>query len=59
MWRDVCLANRDALLGELRQYQDELARLGAALEQSDGEALERAFAAARAARRAWLARDGE
>lgn len=58
MWRDVCLANRDALLGELRRYQDELARLGAALEQSDGEALERAFAAARAARRAWLARDG-
>jgi prephenate dehydrogenase len=59
MWRDICLANRDALLGELRRYQDELARLGAALEQSDGAALERAFAAARAARRAWLARDGE
>lgn len=59
MWRDVCLANRDALLGELRQYQDELARLGAALERLDGEALERAFAAARAARRAWMARDGE
>jgi len=59
MWRDICLANRDALLGELRRYQDELARLGAALEQSDGEALERAFAAARAARRAWMARDGE
>ena len=59
MWRDICLANRDALLGELRLYQDELVRLGAALEQSDGEALERAFAAARAARRAWLAQDGE
>jgi prephenate dehydrogenase len=59
MWRDVCLANRDALLAELRRYQDELARLGAALERSDGAALERAFAAARAARRAWLARDGE
>jgi prephenate dehydrogenase len=59
MWRDVCLANRDALLPELRRYQDELARFGAALERSDGAALERAFAAARAARRAWLARDGE
>jgi prephenate dehydrogenase len=58
MWRDVCLANRDVLLAELRRYQDELARLGAALERSDGEALERAFAAARAARRAWLARGG-
>jgi prephenate dehydrogenase len=59
MWRDICLANRDALLGELRRYQDELARLGAALEQSDGETLERAFAAARTARRAWMARDPE
>ena len=59
MWRDICLANRDALLGELRRYLDELARLGAALEQSDGETLERAFAAARAARRAWMARDPE
>jgi prephenate dehydrogenase len=59
MWRDICLANREALLGELRRYQDELARLGAALERSDGAALERAFAAARAARRDWLARDGE
>jgi len=59
MWRDICVANRDALLAELRRYQDELARLGAALEQSDGGALERAFAAARAARRAWRTGDGE
>jgi prephenate dehydrogenase len=59
MWRDICIANREALLGELRRYQAELARFGAALERSDGSALERAFAAARAARRAWLARDGE
>jgi prephenate dehydrogenase len=59
MWRDICLANRDALLAELRRYQDELGRLGTALERSDGAALEQAFAAARAARRAWLARDGE
>jgi prephenate dehydrogenase len=58
MWRDVCLANRDAVLAELRRYQDALARFGAALEQSDGEVLERAFAAARAARRAWVGRNG-
>jgi prephenate dehydrogenase len=55
MWRDICLANRTALLGELRRYQDELARLGAALEQGDAPALQRAFEAARAARRAWSA----
>jgi prephenate dehydrogenase len=58
MWRDICLANRDALLAELRRYQDELERLGTALERADGETLERAFAAARAERRAWMARDG-
>jgi prephenate dehydrogenase len=58
MWRDICLANRAALLGELRRYQDALARLGALLEQSDPAGLERLFAAARAARRAWTERNG-
>jgi prephenate dehydrogenase len=53
MWRDICLANRAPLLAELRRYQDELARFGAMLEQGDASALERAFAAARSARRAW------
>lgn len=51
MWRDICLANRAPLLGELRRYQDELARLGAMLEQGDAAALERAFAESRTARR--------
>jgi prephenate dehydrogenase len=58
MWRDVCLANRDALLGELRRYQDTLARLGALLEQADAAGLERLFEAARTARRAWTERNG-
>ncbi len=58
MWRDICVANREALLGELRRYQDTLARLGALLEQSDGAGLERLFEAARAARRAWTERNG-
>jgi len=58
MWRDICLANRDALLGELRRYQDALAQLGALLEQSDGAGLERLFEAARAAHRAWTERNG-
>jgi prephenate dehydrogenase len=56
MWRDICLANRPALLGELRRYQNALAELGALLEQSDGAGLERLFTAARAARRAWTER---
>ena len=58
MWRDICVANREALLGELRRYQDALAQLGALLEQSDGAGLERVFEAARAARRAWTDRNG-
>ena len=58
MWRDICVANREALLGELRRYQDTLAQLGALLEQSDGAGLGRLFEAARAARRAWTERNG-
>ncbi|HSD54268.1 MAG TPA: prephenate dehydrogenase/arogenate dehydrogenase family protein [Burkholderiales bacterium] len=58
MWRDICLANRAALLGELRRYQDELALLGAMLEQGDAKALQRALEEARAARRAWAAQRG-
>jgi prephenate dehydrogenase len=58
MWRDICVGNREALLGELRRYQDALAQLGALLEQSDGAGLERLFETARAARRAWTERNG-
>lgn len=58
MWRDICVANRAALLGDLRRYQDELARLGAMLEQGDAAGLQRAFEEARAARRVWSAQRG-
>ena len=53
MWRDICLANRKALLGELDRYQDELNELRDALARNDGEALEKTFDVARTARRAW------
>jgi prephenate dehydrogenase len=56
MWRDICLANRDALLAELDAYEAELGLLRGALERGDGDRLERAFGAARAARQAWLDR---
>lgn len=56
MWRDICLANRDALLAELDAYEAELGRLRGALERCDGDSLERVFGAARAARQAWLDR---
>ena len=53
MWRDICLANRAALLEELDRYTAQLASLREALASGDGAALEAAFASARTARRAW------
>lgn len=57
MWRDIALANRDALLTDLESYQSELERLVQSLRAADAQALERMFEAARAARTAWLARN--
>jgi len=54
MWRDICLANREALLGELDAYQTRLTLLRASLDAGDGAALEASFARARAARVARL-----
>lgn len=53
MWRDICLANRTALLGELDRYRACLDQLHDALQRGDGEALEATFAVARSARRDW------
>ncbi len=43
MWRDISLANRDALLREVKQYADELYVLYQALENSDAAKLEEIF----------------
>lgn len=55
MWRDICVANRQALIGELEAYSAELARLRALLADGDGAALEATFALARTVRNDWLA----
>jgi prephenate dehydrogenase len=55
MWRDICVANRQALIGELDAYTAELARLRALLADGDGAALEATFAHARTVRDDWLA----
>jgi prephenate dehydrogenase len=59
MWRDICVANREKLLAELDRYAEKLCLLRPLLERGDGEALERLFAEARAARGRWLAGDYE
>ncbi|WP_455279961.1 prephenate dehydrogenase [Cupriavidus necator] len=53
MWRDICVANRDALLRELNTYQSVLAHLKAQIEKGDGDALERIFTRASKTRLAW------
>lgn len=52
MWRDICLANRDALLVALRQYHDDLGALAAAIENGDGKWLCETFTRARHTRAA-------
>lgn len=53
MWRDICMANREALLRELRQYADELHVLYQALDNNDAVKLEEIFSLARETRNAW------
>ena len=58
MWRDICIANRDALLPELERYGAELEQLRRILQAGDATGLERIFVAARAARQHWSDRHG-
>jgi len=54
MWRDISLANRDALLGELDAYLAQLNGLRARLAEADGAALEAVYGNAQRARCAWI-----
>jgi prephenate dehydrogenase len=55
MWRDICVANRTALLEELDGYTAVLAQLREAIDSGNGAALEAVFARSRAARSDWQA----
>jgi prephenate dehydrogenase len=59
MWRDICVANRDALLVELERFQAKLEALRPLVARGDGAALEKLFAEGRAARHRWLAGEYE
>ena len=54
MWRDICIANRQALLQELDAYMVELMRTRVLLAGADAAGLETLFLTARARRDAWL-----
>ena len=43
MWRDICVANKDALLKALSSFQDNLSDMQKMIESSDGDALLEAF----------------
>ena len=53
MWRDISLANRDALMGEVKRYADELYVVYQALENNDAAKLEEIFSLAREVRSGW------
>jgi len=54
MWRDISLANRDALLTELDAYLAQLGKLRAQLAAFDGRGLEAVYTNAQRARREWI-----
>jgi prephenate dehydrogenase len=54
MWRDICLANRHALIQEVDAYMTELLKTRVLLASGDAAGLEAMFATARARRDAWL-----
>ena len=53
MWRDICLANRTAILKELDQYLSVAGRLRELIANEDAAGLEKAFTKASKARQAW------
>lgn len=59
MWRDIGLANREALLDELARLRGPLEALERALRDNDAERLEALLAVAAWARRAWGRQRGE
>lgn len=53
MWRDICMANRDALMGELGSYMQELETIHEALAEGDASKLQQIFSLAREVRGNW------
>lgn len=53
MWRDISLANKEALLAEISAYEAKLAHIKMLLQNTDSDALEALFARASIARNNW------
>jgi prephenate dehydrogenase len=50
MWRDICLANGDAILAMVERFESEMSSIKAAVTAGDSEALLQIFSQAKAAR---------
>lgn len=57
MWRDISLANKDALLTAISQYEKTLAEMKTLIANSDGQALEASFKTASQVRNDWAQQD--
>lgn len=57
MWRDICLANQNAILGLLGQYQKGLKKLEEAIKNQDGNTLTAIFERAKQTRDARFSED--
>ena len=55
MWRDICLANREALMEVMERYMADLQELREAVRTGDGERLEAVFSHAKATRDRFVA----
>ena len=53
MWRDICLHNREEVMGMMKRYRDEMDDIYQALEDKDGEKLKQIFTKAKKARDAF------
>jgi len=50
MWRDICLANREAILSMLGKFSGDIERLAGLVAAADGERLQALFARAKTVR---------
>ena len=50
MWRDICIANRTAILDMVDRFQSDLEALKGLIESADAEALEELFKRAKTTR---------
>lgn len=54
MWRDICIANREALSRVMNGFVEEMEALARSIEAGDGERLQEVFERAKAARDAYV-----